>query len=103
MVVGSIGLFDIDHGSDSCEIGYSLGSRWWGKGYATEAVMAVLDFAFGTMCAHRVQATYHPDNIASKKVLEKCGMKYEGIMRDAQKNPDGSFSDLVICARLSID
>ncbi len=103
MIIGSIGLFDIDHDSDSCEIGYSLGSRWWGKGYATEAVEAVLDYAFRELYAHRVQATYHPYNIGSKRVLEKCGMKYEGVMRDAQRNPDGSFSNLIICARLSSD
>ena len=103
VVIGSIGLFDIDHESDSCEIGYSLGSRWWGLGYATEAVSAVLDFAFNTLGAHRIQATYHPDNIASKRVLEKVNMRYEGVMRDGQKNPDGSFSDQIVCARLSTD
>ena len=103
VVIGSIGLFDIDHESDSCEIGYSLGSRWWGKGYATEAVSAVLDFAFHSIGAHRVQAMYHPDNLASKRVLEKVGMRYEGVIRGGQRNHDGSFSDLILCARLSID
>ena len=101
--IGSIGLFDIDHESESCEIGYSLGSKWWGKGYATEVVNAVIDFAFSSIGAHRVQATYHPDNKASAKVLEKCGMRYEGIMRGAQRNLDGTFSDLILCARLSDD
>jgi len=102
-VIGSIGLFDIDKESESCEIGYSLGSRWWGKGYATESVNAVLRYAFESIRLHRVQATYHPDNRASARVLDKVGMKYEGTIRDGQRNPDGTFIDLILCARLSTD
>ena len=102
-VIGSIGLFDIDHESETCELGYSLGSRWWGHGYATEAAGAVVDFAILRMFAHRVQASHHPDNIASKRVLEKIGMRFEGVMRGAQRNPDGTFSDLCLYARLSED
>lgn len=102
-VIGSIGLFDIDHDSETCELGYSIGSRWWGNGYGTEAAKAVVDFAILRLFAHRVQATHHPDNIASKRVLEKIGMKFEGIMRGAQRNPTGTYSDLWLYARLSDD
>ena len=102
-VIGSIGLFDIDHESETCEIGYSVGSKWWGHGFATEAAKAVVNFALLRMFAHRVQATYHPENIASKRVLEKIGMKYEGTMRGAQRNPNGTYSDLCMCSILSDD
>ncbi len=100
-IIGYISLFDVDVDSESAELGYSIGSRWWGQGYATEAAEAVLDFAFLTVRMHRVQATYHPDNIASKRVLEKVGMRFEGIQREAQRNSDGTYSDLCMCSVLS--
>jgi len=102
-IIGSIGLFDIDHDSECCELGYSIGSKWWGNGYTTEAAAAVVDFAINRMFAHRVQASVHPDNIASKKVLENIGMRFEGVMRGAQRDPSGKFSDLYLYARLSND
>lgn len=102
-VIGSISLFDIDHDSESCELGYCIGSGWWGNGYVTEAARAVIGYAFVRLFAHRVFASLHPDNIGSQRVLEKAGMRFEGIMRDAQRNSDGTFSDLRLYAILSND
>ncbi len=98
MVIGSIGLFDVDEDSDQCELGYSIGSKWWGQGYATEAGCAIVTYAFEQIGAHRVYASHHIDNLASGRVLEKIGMHYEGTMKDAQKNADGSYSDLKLYA-----
>lgn len=103
MVIGSIGLFNVDADAEQCELGYSIGSKWWGKGYATEAAAAVMDYAFGEIEAHRVYASHHVDNVGSGKVLEKVGMRFEGVMRDGQKNADGSFSDLKLYASLISD
>jgi len=103
VIIGSIALFDVDTDDESAEIGYTIGSRWWGKGYATEAVKAVVDFALHEVGFHRIQATYNPENKASEKVLQKAGLRYEGIMRDGQRNFDGSFTDLKLCAILSTD
>lgn len=100
-VIGSAGLFNIDDGADSCELGYSIGSRWWGKGYATEAATAIVKFAFDQMGAHRVFASHHAGNTASGRVLQKIGMQFEGTMRDGQRNPDGSYSDLKLYAILA--
>lgn len=102
-VIGSIGLFDVDENTEQCELGYSVGSRWWGNGYATEAASAVLDFAFNKVGIHRIYASHHIDNTASGKVLTKIGMQYEGTMRDGQRNFDGSFSDLKLYAKLVTD
>jgi ribosomal-protein-alanine N-acetyltransferase len=102
-LIGSISLFDLDPDSESAEIGYSLGSRWWNQGLATEAVRAVIRFAFGEVGLHRIQATCHPDNKASERVMQKNGMRFEGMMRDAQLNRDGTFSDLKLYAVLSTD
>lgn len=101
-VIGSIGLFNVEK-SGQCELGYSIGSAWWGYGYATEAAAAVLEFAFQKMQVHRVYASHHIENLASGKVLEKIGMHYEGTMGDAQKNQDGTNSDLKLYAVLSTD
>lgn len=101
-VIGSIGLFNVEK-SGQCELGYSIGSAWWGHGYATEAAKAILTFAFKKMQAHRVYASHHIDNISSGKVLEKIGMRYEGTMRDGQKNQDGTYSDLKLYAVLETD
>lgn len=103
VVIGTVSLFEVDLFNESCEIGYSLGSRWCGKGYMTEAVSAVIDFAIHDLQMHRVQATCHPDNTASQRILEKVGMRFEGVMRDSQKNKDGSFTDLRLYAIISED
>ena len=101
-VIGSIGLFNINE-SGQCELGYSIGSAWWGKGYATEAAKAVLEFAFKKIQVHRIYASHHIENTASENVLKKIGMYYEGTMRDGQKNQDGTYSDLKLYAVLVTD
>lgn len=103
VVIGSIGLFNVDADVEQCELGYSIGSRWWGHGYATEAAAAVVAYAFDRMKAHRVYASHHIGNLASGRVLTKIGMKEEGILRDGQHNPDGTFSDLKLYAKLCTD
>ncbi len=102
-VIGSIGLFNVDADAEQCELGYSIGSRWWNRGYVTEAAQAVLRYAFDRIGAHRVYASHHSDNTASGRVLTKIGMTYEGTLRDGQKNADGTFSDLKLYARLCTD
>jgi ribosomal-protein-alanine N-acetyltransferase len=58
------------------EVGYLLDKPFWGKGYATEAAHASLEFGFDQFAFARLIALVHPDNIASQRVLEKCGMTY---------------------------
>ncbi len=102
-VIGSIGLFNVSDETDQAELGYSIGSRWWKKGYATEAAKAVIDFAFDTVGFHRIYASHHFENTASGHVLEKIGMQYEGTLRDGQKNADGTYADLKLYAVLKQD
>jgi len=64
------------------EIGYAISRQYWGRGLMTEAVGAVMNFAFSRMKLHRLEAQCTDTNIASEKVLIKCGMKFEGIHRD---------------------
>ncbi|NNC41808.1 MAG: GNAT family N-acetyltransferase, partial [Acidimicrobiia bacterium] len=68
-------------GMRSAEIGYTLGSRHWGKGYATEAAEALIEFLFSHQSLTRISASLHPDNVASAMVLERLGFLFEGHTR----------------------
>ena len=63
------------------ELGYWLGVPYWGKGYATEASQEILRFGFETLKLRRIYASYVTENPTSGRVLEKIGMRYEGILR----------------------
>lgn len=59
-------------------LGYWLGRRYWGHGYATEAAQAVVDLAFGTLDIECVWADCRAINLSSRRVLEKCGFQHRG-------------------------
>ena len=65
-----------DEKEDACEIGYGLGSDYWGKGYATEAVRCFLEYLFREKGMQTVYASYFTGNDASRRVMEKCGMTF---------------------------
>ena len=65
----------------SSEIGFAVGKKYWNKGYTTEAFKAMIDFMFD-IGVHKVVASHIVQNIASKKVIEKCGLIYEGRRKD---------------------
>jgi len=71
-------------------IGYVLARLHWGKGYMTEAVRAVTGWLLGQPDIYRVFATCDVDNPASAKVMEKAGMKYEGLLRRYMVHPNVS-------------
>jgi [ribosomal protein S5]-alanine N-acetyltransferase len=58
------------------DVGYRLIRRYWGKGYATESAIASVNYGFDVLKAKEIIGTVHPQNFASKKVLEKAGFKY---------------------------
>ena len=62
-------------------LGYWCAVSHWGRGYATEAVRAVIDYGFRDLALNRVHADCHGDNPASRRVLEKAGLTYEGRLR----------------------
>ena len=64
------------------ELIYWLGRRYWGNGYATEAVKAALGFGFETLGLNRIHASYFTRNPASARVMEKAGMRFEGVLRE---------------------
>jgi RimJ/RimL family protein N-acetyltransferase len=75
-VIGGCG-FDMRDGA--AEVGYWLGARYWGKGYATEAVRALIDHAFTNTDHKALQSSVRVTNPASRRVLEKCGFQWTGV------------------------
>jgi RimJ/RimL family protein N-acetyltransferase len=74
-----IGICSVEPRENSPEIGYWLGALHWGSGYATEAVGAVIDHAFGALGHDMLQAGARVSNAASRRVLEKCGFQWTGV------------------------
>lgn len=64
------------------EIGYFLAREAWGKGYAAEAQQRVIDYGFGELELHRLEADVHPENAASLRSLERLGFRREGLLRE---------------------
>ena len=79
----------------SAEIGYTLGADHWGKGLATEAANALVDWLLAGGRVTRVEAYLHPDNLASARLLERLGMKLEGLTRNSFWVGDENSDDLL--------
>jgi len=77
-LIGDAGLGLIEGIGPQFELGYTLGTRWWRRGYATEAARAVRDHALGPLALPEVLALVRPANAASINVLEKIGMERVG-------------------------
>ena len=80
-LVGDLAVW-LDESASLAMIGYTLAPKHQGKGYATEAVGALLDWLVAHR-VHRVAATLDPQNLASARVLERCGFRYTGTARSA--------------------
>lgn len=81
--IGTISVVDRNEALDILHIGYCIGSRWWHQGITSEAFAAVIDFLFREVGANRIESQHDPDNPYSGAVMKKCGMTYEGTLRQA--------------------
>jgi RimJ/RimL family protein N-acetyltransferase len=81
-VIGTCTLFHPDLDNRRAEIGYALGREHWGNGYMQEALGALLNYSFGELNLHRMEADVDPRNAASIKTLEKLGFRQEGYLRE---------------------
>jgi [ribosomal protein S5]-alanine N-acetyltransferase len=90
-VIGYCGLFcfpDVN-GQPEVELGYRLARSAWGQGYGTEAARAVCNYAFNVLCLTRLIAMIDPQNVASLRIAEKIGMRYEAeVMFAGYTHPD---------------
>ncbi|MBS4536352.1 GNAT family N-acetyltransferase [Clostridium sp. D2Q-14] len=98
-VIGTIGLLDVDNRNENSEIGYCISRDYWNKGITTEAFLAIIEYAFNEVGFTRITARYQVGNNASGRVMEKCGLTYEGTLRKILKN---SSDQIVDCKYYSI-
>ncbi|MBE6655426.1 MAG: GNAT family N-acetyltransferase [Ruminococcaceae bacterium] len=82
-MIGTVGFTSFDLPNRSAEIGYVISPVYQNKGYATEAVMKILAFGFEECNLERISAVCMKGNLASLRVMEKCGLKREGLLRSA--------------------
>ena len=95
-VIGNVSVVNRSERHENCELGYCLSRRFWGQALMPEAVSAVLQFLFHDVGFHRVSAWHLADNLASGRVMQKCGMLHEGTTREAWLTRDGTFADLCV-------
>ncbi len=81
VVIGSCAYHEVSIMNLRGEIGYALARKYWGKGIMTEVVRAMLDYGFRVIRLNRIEARCDVDNTASWHVMEKVGMKFEGVLR----------------------
>lgn len=101
-MIGTCGFTHIDLDNSCGEIGYVINPAYRGHGYADEAVKRVIEFGFEKIDLNRIEARYIVGNEASRRVMEKCGMRFEGVARGSMMIK-GSFRDIGCCALLRDD
>ncbi|MBQ9269855.1 MAG: GNAT family N-acetyltransferase [Oscillospiraceae bacterium] len=84
-VIGSIGIVSRNDNADSVHIGYCIGRRWWHQGITSEAFSAVIDYCFSEGGVNRIETRHAPANPYSGAVMRKCGLRYEGTLRQSDR------------------
>ena len=101
-LVGTIGYMDYNEDNATVEVGYSL-ARWlWNSGYMTEALSRVIEYTFDAMDVNRIEAQHELENPSSGRVMEKCGMRKEGELRQRLYNK-GRYVDVALYAIIKED
>ncbi len=101
-VIGTCGFVTYSAEHSNGEIGYALARSYWGKGIATEALGAVLAYAFRKLELNRLEGRCLVQNLSSQRVMEKVGMRFEGILRE-KLNVKGVYQDVKYFAALRQD
>ena len=93
-VIGNISVVRLIESIDAAEMGYCMSRAYWGQGLMPEALRAVMDYLFDVVGLNRVAACHDANNPKSGRVMDKAGMKLEGILRAAGKNNLGICDDV---------
>ncbi len=88
-VIGSIGAVNVNERAESVHIGYCIGKAYWNRGIISEAFGAVIQYLFEVVEVNRIDSRHDPRNPYSGKVMEKCGLIYEGTLRQSDRNNQG--------------
>ncbi|MCM1479191.1 MAG: GNAT family N-acetyltransferase [Muribaculaceae bacterium] len=97
--IGGIDVVHIYENTDTAEIGYCIGRNWWNRGIVTEAFSAIIPYLF-EVGFNRIEAVHAVKNPASGRVMEKCGLKYEGTLRQFFRSAAGDLLDISYCSIL---
>ena len=95
----AISVVRIHDNIDAAEIGYCIGKNWWGNGIMTEAFSAVIPYLFD-VGFNRITAAHAVENPASGRVMQKCGLTYEGTLRQFFRATSGELLDISFYAVL---
>jgi len=87
--IGTISVVDKNERLNIVHIGYCIGSRWWNQGITSEAFSGIIPFLFEKVKVNRIESQHDPNNPNSGRVMIKCGLKYEGTLRQADINNKG--------------
>ncbi len=87
--IGSISVVGKNENLGIVHIGYCIGSKWWHQGITSEAFKAIIPFFFEEVGVNRIESQHDPNNPNSGKVMKKCGLKYEGTLRQADWSNKG--------------
>ena len=101
-LIGTVTLTSWDRANRHAELGYMLARSRWGRGLASEAVRAVLDYGLLALGLHRVEAELDPRNAASGRLLERLGFRHEGLLRQ-RWFLYGEWSDSALYGLLAAD
>lgn len=93
-LIGGCGLLLGERRKGVATMGYTFNRDFWGNGYATEAAMAMVELSRSIMGIHTVFATCNSENIASQKVLQKCGLQPVGMLAELEM-VKGKFRDMI--------
>lgn len=98
-LIGRVDLLRLDEQSSTCSFAYMLGADFWNKGYGSEALKAVFDYAFTQLQVSAIEADHMADNPASGAAMRKAGMTYLGTVSEKYEK-NGIWHDAV-CYRIT--
>ncbi|MEG1613766.1 MAG: GNAT family protein [Clostridia bacterium] len=95
-VIGSVGLNpdNMRKQTNSLMLGYGLSEDYWGQGIMPECSAAVINYGFSALKLDLISVTCYTDNNQSRRVIEKCGFTFEGVIHQAEKMYDGEIKDI---------
>jgi ribosomal-protein-alanine N-acetyltransferase len=99
-LIGAAELCALDNPHRCAELRFWIAETEWAHGFASEAVHAVLEFGFGQLGLHRIDAMHLVRSAAAAAVLQKNGLRQEGILRERVRKA-GKFEDVALCALLA--